>query len=78
MPIAVGDKLIYQPKHYGSSHYDKCRVAKIIDNPVPPQNACGLAAFNKTMYLSGSNSKGCNSTISSSNTVFGSAYCSWY
>jgi len=31
------------------------RVAKIIDNPVPPQNACGLAAFNKTMYLSGSN-----------------------
>jgi hypothetical protein len=24
------------------------RVAKIIDNPVPPQNACGLAAFHKT------------------------------
>jgi hypothetical protein len=32
MSIAVGDKLIYQPKHYGSSHYDKCRVAKIIDS----------------------------------------------
>jgi hypothetical protein len=30
-----------------------------------------LAAFNKTMYLSSSNLKGCSSTISSSNTVFG-------
>jgi hypothetical protein len=34
-----------------------------------------LAAFNKTMYLSSSNFKGCNFTISLSNTVFGSAYC---
>jgi len=24
------------------------RVAKITDNPILPQNACGLAAFHKT------------------------------
>ena len=60
-------KLLFYPLNYGTILK---RVAKIIDNPVPPQNACGLAAFNKTMYLSGSNLKGCNSTISSSNTVF--------
>ena len=45
-------KLLFYPLNYGTIPK---RVAKIIDNPVLPQNACGLAAFNKTMYLSGSN-----------------------
>ena len=45
-------KLLFYPLNYGTILK---RVAKIIDNPVPPQNACGLAAINKTMYLSGSN-----------------------
>ena len=38
-------KLLFYPLNYGTIPK---RVAKIIDNLVPPQNACGVALFHKT------------------------------
>ncbi len=38
-------KLLFYPLNYGTIPK---RVAKIIEYPVPPQNACGVALFHKT------------------------------